>query len=299
MRRWRLGRMSRDAVVAARRPWGKWSGATAYNRGQVLYRVAEMIEGRAGQFAEEVIQAEGVSAGVRGGRSLTRLTGGSGLRAGRTRSRRSPAAANQVAGPYFNFSVPEPTGVVAVLAPPDSSLLGLVSVIAPVIATGNTAVVVASETRPLPAHHALGGARHLGRARRRRQCADRPDGRTRTRARRSLRCERDRPHRCRCLEPGRAGAACGGQRQAGVLPGRGLGRGADAEADAGVPRDEDGLAPRRNLTRLGAGRVGGPTDGRSGKYRRDNEIRCFRRDACPARRSVPRLGHHRAVARRA
>jgi acyl-CoA reductase-like NAD-dependent aldehyde dehydrogenase len=141
----------RDAVVAARRAVAGWSGATAYNRGQVLYRVAEMLEGRAGQFTAEVAAAEGVR--TRRAREIVAAAidrwvwyaGWSDKLA------QVAGAANPVAGPYFNFSVPEPTGVVVSLAPAESSLLGLVSVLAPVIVTGNTAVVVASEPRPLPA----------------------------------------------------------------------------------------------------------------------------------------------------
>jgi len=141
----------RDAVVAARRAVASWSGATAYNRGQVLYRVAEMLEGRAAQFTAEVAAAEGVR--TRRAREIVAAAidrwvwyaGWSDKLA------QVAGAANPVAGPYFNFSVPEPTGVVVSLAPAESSLLGLVSVLAPVIVTGNTAVVVASEPRPLPA----------------------------------------------------------------------------------------------------------------------------------------------------
>src|SRR5215470_12205848 len=141
----------RDAVVAARRAVATWSGATAYNRGQVLYRVAEMLEGRAAQFTAEVAAAEGVR--TRRAREIVAAAidrwvwyaGWSDKLA------QVVGAANPVAGPYFNFSVPEPTGVVVSLAPPESSLLGLVSVLAPAIVTGNTAVVVASEPRPLPA----------------------------------------------------------------------------------------------------------------------------------------------------
>jgi acyl-CoA reductase-like NAD-dependent aldehyde dehydrogenase len=141
----------RDAVVAARGAVSKWAGATAYNRGQVLYRVAEMIDGRAAQFEADVVAAEGVSAGV-ARRSVAAAIDRWVWYAGwPDKVAQVVGGANQVAGPYFNFSVPEPTGVVAVLAPPESSLLGLVSVLAPVIATGNTAVVVASEDRPLPA----------------------------------------------------------------------------------------------------------------------------------------------------
>ncbi len=141
----------RDAVVAARGAVGKWSGATAYNRGQVLYRVAEMIEGRAGQFGEQVVLSEGLSAAA-ARRTVDAVIDRWVWYAGwPDKVAQVAGASNPVAGPYFNFSVPEPTGVVAVIAPADSSLLGLVSVLAPVIATGNTAVVVASEERPLPA----------------------------------------------------------------------------------------------------------------------------------------------------
>jgi acyl-CoA reductase-like NAD-dependent aldehyde dehydrogenase len=142
---------ARDAVVAARAAAGKWSGATAYNRGQVLYRVAELIEGRAGQFAQEVVHAEGqpLAAAERTvGAVIDRWVWYAGWP---DKVAQIAGGANAVAGPYFNFSVPEPTGVVAVVAPAESSLLGLVSVLAPVIATGNTVVVVASEQRPLPA----------------------------------------------------------------------------------------------------------------------------------------------------
>jgi acyl-CoA reductase-like NAD-dependent aldehyde dehydrogenase len=142
---------ARDAVVAARRAAAGWAGATAYNRGQVLYRVAEMLEGRAGQFESEIVAAEGV--GERRARqlaaeSIDRWVWYAGWP---DKVAQVAGAANPVAGPYFNFSVPEPTGVVAVIAPPDAGLLGLVSVLAPVIATGNAAVVVASGPGALPA----------------------------------------------------------------------------------------------------------------------------------------------------
>lgn len=142
---------ARDAVVAARKAFAGWSGATAYNRGQVLYRVAEMLEGRREQFIAEVGQCENVQA--RRAQSLVDAAIDRWVwYAGWTDKIATVlGASNPVAGPYFSFSVPEPTGVVAVLAPQSSSLLGLVSVLAPVIATGNTAVVVASQNRPLPA----------------------------------------------------------------------------------------------------------------------------------------------------
>jgi acyl-CoA reductase-like NAD-dependent aldehyde dehydrogenase len=148
---WASRKDARDAVVAARAAFPKWSGTTAYNRGQVLYRVAEVMEGRHVQFCEEVAAGEGLSA------SKARAAVDAAIDrwvwyAGWTDKLSAVlGGANPVAGPYFDFSVPEPTGVVAVLAPQQSSLLGLVSVLAPVLAGGNTAVVVTSKERPLPA----------------------------------------------------------------------------------------------------------------------------------------------------
>ncbi|MGW5365563.1 aldehyde dehydrogenase family protein [Actinopolymorpha pittospori] len=142
---------ARDAVVAARKAFPGWSGRTAYNRGQVLYRVAEMLEGRRSQFVDEVAAGEGLSrtdAEAAVEESIDRWVWYAGWA---DKVTQVLGSANPVAGPYFDFSVPEPTGVVAVLAPPDSSLLGLVSVIAPAITTGNTCVVLASSDRPLPA----------------------------------------------------------------------------------------------------------------------------------------------------
>ncbi|MCX4660585.1 aldehyde dehydrogenase family protein [Streptomyces uncialis] len=142
---------ARDAVVAARKAFGPWSGATAYNRGQVLYRVAEMLEGRREQFVREVADAEGLSkskAGARVDAAVDRWVWYAGWT---DKVAQVVGGGNPVAGPFFNLSTPEPTGVVAVLAPQESSFLGLVSVLAPVLATGNTAVVVASERAPLPA----------------------------------------------------------------------------------------------------------------------------------------------------
>lgn len=142
---------ARDAVRAARGAFRGWSGATAYNRGQVLYRVAEMLEGRAAQFAAEVAAAEGVTAAAAQAQVSAAIDRWVWYAGWTDKVAQVAGAANPVAGPYFNFSVPEPTGVVAVVAPAASSLLGLVSVVAPVIATGNTAVVTASRDRPLPA----------------------------------------------------------------------------------------------------------------------------------------------------
>lgn len=142
---------ARDAVQAARKAFGGWSGATAYNRGQVLYRVAEMLEGRRSQFVAEVRDAEGLTekkAEAQVDAAIDRWVWYAGWS---DKFHQVDGGANPVAGPYFNFSMPEPTGVVAAFAPQESSLLGLVSVIAPIIVSGNTVVVVSSEERPLPA----------------------------------------------------------------------------------------------------------------------------------------------------
>ncbi|MBW0117324.1 aldehyde dehydrogenase family protein [Pseudonocardia sp. KRD-169] len=141
----------RDAVGAARGAFGGWSGATAYNRGQVLYRVAEMLQARHDQFVDDVLAAEG---GTR--RKASGLVDAAIDRwvwyAGWTDKIAAVlGSVNPVAGPMVNWSAPEPTGVVGVLAPQASSLLGLVDVVAPVLAAGCTAVVVASQERPLPA----------------------------------------------------------------------------------------------------------------------------------------------------
>ena len=142
---------ARDAVRAARAAQPGWAGATAYNRGQVLYRVAELLEGRRAQFVADVAASEGVPA-----KKAEELVSAAVDRwvwyAGWTDKVAQVAGnANPVAGPYFNLSVPEPTGVVAVLAPQRSSLLGLVSVLAPVLVTGNSVVLLSSQDRPLPA----------------------------------------------------------------------------------------------------------------------------------------------------
>ncbi|WP_461002122.1 aldehyde dehydrogenase family protein [Streptomonospora sediminis] len=142
---------ARDAVVAARAAFPGWSGRTAYNRGQILYRAAEVMEGRRAQFAAELTEADGISADRADavvGAAIDRWVYYAGWP---DKIAQVLGAANPVSGPYFNLSKPEPAGVVAVLAPPQDPLLGLVSVLAPVIATGNTAVLVAGERAPLPA----------------------------------------------------------------------------------------------------------------------------------------------------
>jgi acyl-CoA reductase-like NAD-dependent aldehyde dehydrogenase len=142
---------ARDAVGAARKAFPGWSGATAYNRGQVLYRVAELLEGRRAQFVAEVRAAEGLSARLAEAsvdEAIDRWVWYAGWSDKISQVR---GASNPVAGPYFNFSLPEPTGVVAVIAPQASSLLGFVSVVAPAVVSGNTVVALASEQFPLPA----------------------------------------------------------------------------------------------------------------------------------------------------
>lgn len=138
----------RNAVTAARSAFAGWSGKTAFNRSQILYRIAEMLEGRKAQLKEELMlqgsnakQAEAEVA-----LSIDRLIYYAGWC---DKYSALFSSVNPVASSHFNFSVPEPTGVVTIIAPEDSSLVGLVSVIAPVIAGGNTCVVLASETKPL------------------------------------------------------------------------------------------------------------------------------------------------------
>ncbi|MCS5733953.1 aldehyde dehydrogenase family protein [Herbiconiux daphne] len=142
---------ARDAIVAARAAVGGWAGATAYNRGQVLYRVAEVLEGRRAQFEDEIVRLEGVSAGAARAQVDEAIDRWVWYAGWTDKFAQVSGNANPVAGPYFNLSVPEPTGVVAVVAPQDSSLLGLVSAVAPALVAGNTVVVVASEAFPLSA----------------------------------------------------------------------------------------------------------------------------------------------------
>ena len=142
---------ARDAVVSARGAGKGWSGATAYNRGQVLYRVAELLEGRRAQFVDEIVQQTGVStsaATAEVDEAIDRWVWYAGWcdKFGQVAGNGNP-----VAGPYFNISVPEPTGVVGIIAPQDTALVGLVSAIAPALVTGNTVVVVASQRYPLSA----------------------------------------------------------------------------------------------------------------------------------------------------
>jgi acyl-CoA reductase-like NAD-dependent aldehyde dehydrogenase len=132
----------RDAVRAARGAQATWAGATAYNRGQVLYRLAEMMEARADELAELCTGRDEVE------RSVDRVVWYAGWS---DKIAQVVGGANPVAGPYFNFTVPEPTGVVAVLAPEEPPLAGLVSRLAPALVGGNAVVAVASEAYPLAA----------------------------------------------------------------------------------------------------------------------------------------------------
>src|SRR5881394_1274142 len=138
----------RDAVVSARGAFGGWSGRAAFNRSQILYRMAEMLEGRKAQFIEELIQQDATKAKAEKEVNLAidRLIYYAGWC---DKFQQLFSSVNPVASSHFNFSVPEPTGVVSIIAPQADSLLGLVSVIAPVIAGGNTCIVLASESKPL------------------------------------------------------------------------------------------------------------------------------------------------------
>jgi acyl-CoA reductase-like NAD-dependent aldehyde dehydrogenase len=141
----------REAVRAARKAAGGWADRTAMNRGQILYRVAELMEGRRDQFVDEVSQAEGVrevKARELVARAIDRWVWYAGWA---DKISQVLGSANPVAAPYFNFTIPEPTGVVGLVAPEQSSLLGLVSRLAPPLVAGNAVVVITSETRPLAA----------------------------------------------------------------------------------------------------------------------------------------------------
>lgn len=142
---------ARDAVVAARAAVKGWSGATAYNRGQVLYRVAEVLEGRRAQFVDEIVAQQGVAAAVAGAQVDDAVDTWVWYAGWCDKYAQVTGNANPVAGPYFDISVPEPTGVVAIVAPQDSALVGLTRVVAPALVSGNAVVVIASEAFPLSA----------------------------------------------------------------------------------------------------------------------------------------------------
>jgi acyl-CoA reductase-like NAD-dependent aldehyde dehydrogenase len=139
---WASRKDARDAVRAARGAFPKWAGMTAYNRGQVLYRLAEMVEARAAEFAELCSGRSEVE------RTIDRIVWYAGWA---DKFAQVVGSSNPVAGPYFNFTIPEPTGVVATLAPNDPALLGFVTRVMPALTGGNAVVAVASETQPLAA----------------------------------------------------------------------------------------------------------------------------------------------------
>lgn len=138
----------RDAIVAARAACGGWSGRAAFNRAQILYRIAEMLEGRRSQFVDELIKQDASAKDAENevNLSIDRLIYYAGWC---DKYQQVFGSVNPVASSHFNFSVPEPTGIITIVAPQNTSLLGLVSVIAPIIAGGNTCVVLASEDKPL------------------------------------------------------------------------------------------------------------------------------------------------------
>jgi acyl-CoA reductase-like NAD-dependent aldehyde dehydrogenase len=141
----------REAVRAARKAFQPWADKTAMNRGQVLYRVAELMQGRRDQFVSEIVVAEGLrEAKARDvvDRAIDRWVWYAGWA---DKIAQVLGSSNPVAAPYFNFTIPEPTGVVGIVAPETSSLLGLVSRVAPALVAGNAVVILTSETRPLPA----------------------------------------------------------------------------------------------------------------------------------------------------
>jgi acyl-CoA reductase-like NAD-dependent aldehyde dehydrogenase len=138
----------RDAVREARQAYRGWSGSTAYNRGQVLYRVAELMEGRRDQFAEELGRSGAAAPGPEMDASIDRLVWYAGWS---DKIHHVLGTVNPVAGPYFDFTFPEPTGVVGIVAPEEPALLGLISRLAPALVSGNATVVLASESKPLPA----------------------------------------------------------------------------------------------------------------------------------------------------
>jgi acyl-CoA reductase-like NAD-dependent aldehyde dehydrogenase len=137
----------RDAVVAARKAWPSWAGLSAYNRGQILYRVAEMLETRRGELAAHVTAAEGDLAEHQVQDAIDRWVWFAGWT---DKIAQVAGAANPVAGPFFNLTVPEPIGVVGTVAPEAGGLLGLVNRLAPALCGGNTVVALASERCPLP-----------------------------------------------------------------------------------------------------------------------------------------------------
>lgn len=141
----------RDAVTAARAAQSGWVSATAYNRGQILYRIAEMLEGRTSQFVEEISLLEKTTTAQAKAQVVKAIDRWVWYAGWADKIATTFGVTNPVAGPYYNFTVPEPMGVVGILAPEKPSLLGLVDCLAPVLVSGNTAILVASQNAPLTA----------------------------------------------------------------------------------------------------------------------------------------------------
>ena len=235
----------RDAVVAARRGYAAWSKATAYNRGQVIYRMAEMLEGRRTEFVELIMASTGAStrnAATEVDAAIDRLVHYAGWT---DKLAAVLGSANPVSSPYFSYSAPEPTGVVGILAPPGSPLLGLVAVLAPVITGGNACAVIAAEQDPCVA---ITFAEVVA-------TSDVPPGviniltgricRAGSPSRGSRGCQRSGPHRRRCRAARVAGAGSGRDGEAGLRAAGcpGLCGSTGHRAAARLPRDQNGVAP--------------------------------------------------------
>ncbi len=141
----------RDAVVAAKAAQPGWANATAFNRGQILYRIAEIMEGRSEQFVDEICALEGVTSKVAKTQVEAAIDTWVWYSGWCDKLSSVTGSLNQVSGPFYNFTTPEPLGVVAIFAESKPSLLGVVRTLAPVLAGGNSAVLIASENYPLPA----------------------------------------------------------------------------------------------------------------------------------------------------
>ena len=141
----------RDAVVAAKAAQPGWANATAFNRGQILYRIAEVMEGRSEQFVDEICALEGVTTKLAKSQVEAAIDTWVWYSGWCDKLSSVTGSLNQVSGPFYNFTTPEPLGVVAIFAENKPSLLGVVRTLAPVLAGGNSAVLIASENYPLPA----------------------------------------------------------------------------------------------------------------------------------------------------
>ncbi len=141
----------KEAVVAARSAQSSWSSASAYNRGQILYRIAEMMEGRRVQFVQEISQSEGISVEEAEKQVVTAIDRWVWYAGWSDKLSVLAGSTNPVSGPYYNFTIPEAMGVIGAIAPEQNSLLGLVETVAPIIVSGNTCIVLASSRAPLSA----------------------------------------------------------------------------------------------------------------------------------------------------